>query len=36
MLMMFFEKYLNLHKYGIMIDTFDREYYDENDKFYKF
>lgn len=35
-LMMVLEKYLDLHKYGTMIDTFEREYYDENDKYYKF
>lgn len=34
--MMMLERYLDLQKYGTMIDTFTREYYDENDKFYKF
>jgi hypothetical protein len=34
--MMMLERYLDLQKYGTMIDTFKREYYDENDKFYKF
>jgi hypothetical protein len=36
LVMMGLEKYLDLHKYGIMVDTFSGEYYDENDKFYKF
>jgi hypothetical protein len=36
LLMMWLEKRLDLHKYGTMIDTFEGEYYDENDKYYKF
>lgn len=28
MLMMSLEKYLDLHKYGTMVDTFSRQYYD--------
>lgn len=36
LIMMWLEKYMDLHKYGTMVDTFSREYYDENDKYYKF